>query len=119
MKTKEELYKEVMDSSTIQEELSEAQKNSASLESFLKKYDCNASVDAFKAFLKEKASSKLGDDSVESVAGGYVMYEQGSGYNIYDDDTDQLLGKCSGSYKDAQKMAENLGTSDDYCGEIF
>ena len=77
MKTMEDIYKDVMASEEQKNELSEAAKEKASLESFLKKYECDASADDFVTFLEEKFASNLNEDALDAVAGG-AMHQVGA-----------------------------------------
>ena len=109
MKTMEDLYKDVMASEEQKNELSEAAKEKASLESFLKKYECDASADVFKAFLEEKTSDKLNNDALETAAGGLILVGM-SGYDVYTDNGLTRIGSAT-KLSDAKEIAESQGVS--------
>ena len=73
MKTIEEMYKEIDGSEELQNKLEGVQDN-ASIEAFLKEYDCGATAEEFKNFVKSKrggnTEGEISDDDVEAVAGG-------------------------------------------------
>ena len=70
MKTMEEMYQEVMASAELQAEFAEAAKTEESAAAWLKKNDCNASLEEVTAFLRDKTEGEMSDDEVEAVAGG-------------------------------------------------
>ena len=84
MKTMEELYKEIMASEDLIKEFTEASQSKDTLESFLKKYECDASLEEVAAFLNEKTSGQdeLDDDMLTTVAGGAKSIGNGSVFNI-------------------------------------
>ena len=68
MKTFEELYNEIITSEELLKEFSQVDDNDK-MESFLKKYDCSASVEEAVAFVQEK-SQELSEDDLDAAAGG-------------------------------------------------
>ena len=71
MKTMEELYNEVMGSDELKKEFLAAAGSNESVQAFLKKYDCDATVEEVTAFLKTKGgSTELSDEDIADVAGG-------------------------------------------------
>ena len=79
MKTLQELYKEVMASPAMKKEFIEAaadkencQKN---VELFLKKNGCDATFDELKLFFNDRSEEELGEDELETVAGGKIDWE--------------------------------------------
>ena len=74
MKSLQELYDAIIGSEALKKELQEAGKSVETLEAFLKAQGCAATVEEFKAFLKEKAAARkeLSDEDLQSLAGGGV-----------------------------------------------
>ena len=71
MKTMEELYNEVVGSDELKKEFLEAARSNGSVQAFLKKYDCTATVEEVMAFIKTKIDdSELSDADIADVAGG-------------------------------------------------
>ena len=68
MKTIEEFYKEIAGSKELQDELKNI--SEGMLEAFLKKHDCDASVEDFKKLLKSQSEGESGDDDAAAAAGG-------------------------------------------------
>ena len=70
MKTLESLYEEVMASDELKKEFAEATGTKESLTAWLKKHDCDATLEELAAFLHEKKEGEMQDDEIEAVAGG-------------------------------------------------
>lgn len=73
MKSLQELYDEVIASEEMKAEFLECGKTEEATAGFLKKYDCNASVDELKDFLTEKATAaakELSEEELKEIAGG-------------------------------------------------
>jgi len=71
MKTIEELYNEVMTSEDLRKECVEAM-NAGKQEEFLKKHDCNVTLEEVMAFVdeKNKEDAEISLDQLHNVAGG-------------------------------------------------
>ena len=72
MKTIEEFYKELTASKELQEELKKA--SGEMLEAFLKKHDCNASVQDFIKYYDAHNEGEIDDGDAGSVAGGIPLF---------------------------------------------
>ena len=70
MKTVEEFYKEITETQALQDELKKT--DDEILEAFLKKHDCVAGVEEFKAFVMAQCEGEMADETAESIAGGRV-----------------------------------------------
>lgn len=70
MKTAKEFYKEIVGSKELQEELKKT--DDEMLETFLRKHDCVADVEEFKAFVMAQCEGEMADDVAESISGGKV-----------------------------------------------
>ena len=79
MKTLQELYKEVMASPEMKKEFVEAagdkENGQKNVELFLKKYGCDATFDELKLFFNDRSEEELGEDELETVAGGKIDWE--------------------------------------------
>ena len=69
MKTVEEFAKEIIGSAELQKELM-ALKDKASLEEFLKKNDCEATVEEFVKFIQANGDGEIDDNVAGQIAGG-------------------------------------------------
>lgn len=79
MKTVEELFREIIASKELQEELTSIGKGQfAEVDAFLKKHNCEVSAEEFVDFLKKQKKSQsegeLADDATEAVAGGKMSW---------------------------------------------
>ena len=72
MKSIEEFYKEICDSSQLQEELKNA--SDEVLEEFLKKHNCNGSAKDFAAFVRSQSEGEIEDEDFVAIAGGAPMF---------------------------------------------
>ena len=68
MKTMEELYKEIIGSKELQEELKKVSEEM--LEAFLKQHDCAADAKEFAAFVDAHKEGAIEDEDAQAVAGG-------------------------------------------------
>ena len=73
MKTTEEFAKEISGSKELQEAVKEI-KDKASLEAFLKANGCAATADEFVKFVKSQAEGEIGDETAESITGGWGVW---------------------------------------------
>ena len=74
MKTIEEFYKEIVDSSELQNELKAA--SDEMLTAFLKKHGCDADVKEFTEFVKAQSEGEIEDDVAAAAAGGVYYRAQ-------------------------------------------
>ena len=81
MKTIEELIKEIEESEELKKEFEEI-RNKEDASTFLKKYDCSATVDEFEDFIKSLAEGPLSDEDAENVAGGITLDYMEKGHSI-------------------------------------
>ena len=72
MKTIEEFYKEIASSKELQDELKAVSRKT--LEEFLKKHDCNASVKDFTAYVNSQNEGEIEDGDAGKVAGGIPLF---------------------------------------------
>ena len=74
MKTLQELYKEVIASDDLKKEFMEIvgdkENGEKKVEEFLKKNGCDATLEDLKKFFEEKSEEELGEEDLETVAGG-------------------------------------------------
>lgn len=74
MKTLQELYDEVMASDELKREfmaISGDEENAREkVSEFLKKHDCDATLEELKAFFEDREDGELSEDELEAVAGG-------------------------------------------------
>ncbi len=75
MKTVEALYKEIAESKELQNELKAA--SDEMLKAFLKKHDCDASVEDFTEYAKSQEEGELEDNDAEAIVGG-IYYRPSS-----------------------------------------
>ena len=73
MKTVEEFAKEIIGSAELQKELTEI-KDKTSLEEFLKKNDCGATVEEFVKFVQANGEGEIDDNAAGEIAGGGVPF---------------------------------------------
>ena len=73
MKTAEEFVKEINESKELQKAIGEI-KDKASFEAFLKDHDCDATADEFVKFVKSHAEGEIGDETAESITGGWGVW---------------------------------------------
>ena len=71
MKTVEALYKEIAESKELQSELKAA--SDEMLKAFLKKHDCDASVEDFTEYAKSQEEGEMEDNDVEAIVGGIYL----------------------------------------------
>jgi len=71
MKTVEALYKEIAESKELQSELKAA--SDEMLKAFLKKHDCDASVEDFTEYAKSQEEGEMEDNDVEAIVGGVYL----------------------------------------------
>ncbi len=71
MKTVEALYKEIAESKELQNELKAA--SDEMLKAFLKKHDCDASVEDFTEYAKSQEEGEMEDNDVEAIVGGIFL----------------------------------------------
>lgn len=68
MKTMEELYKEILESKELWEELKVLTEEA--LGEFLRKHDCEATAKEFADYAKSQAEGEIGDMDAEAATGG-------------------------------------------------
>ena len=73
MKTIEEFAKEISGSEELQKAVKEI-KDKASFEAFLKANGCSATADEFVKFVKSQAEGEIGDETAESITGGWGVW---------------------------------------------
>ena len=71
MKTVEALYKEIAESKELQNELKAA--SDEMLKAFMKKHDCDASVEDFTEYAKSQEEGEMEDNDVEAIVGGIYL----------------------------------------------
>ena len=69
MKNIEELYKEVMENEALKAEFATAYRE-GNVSEFLKKHDCDATVEEVEEYVKGQRDEELSLDDLGSVAGG-------------------------------------------------
>ena len=73
MKTIEVFYKEIMESEELRSDISEI-KDQTILADYLKKHDCEGTVDEFVKYVQSQYEGEIADDIAASVAGGFPYY---------------------------------------------